>query len=171
MNSAMVDFVATGVQITRRRTRGHDLLDIPYTMFAVGWVVGSTQLHYLAPVHRAQILRVGSNSCLTFANFLFFDVVLDGSLMMDEIMAEELSMSSSEQVGWKKRKTPNLALANEPSTVSSTPVSNNRVVRNKPKGAQGPGAQGQKKLTHLEDVVVMMAWELLTMKQRVGALR
>ena len=43
--------------------------------------------------------------------------------------------------------------------------------RNKPKGAQGPGAQGQKQLTDLEDVVVMMAWELLTMKQRVGTLR
>ena len=31
--------------------------------------------------------------------------------------------------------------------------------RNKPKGAQGPGAQGQKQLTLLEDVVVLTAWE------------
>ena len=72
--------------------------------------------------HSSQILRVGSNRCLTFAILLFFDVVLDGSAMMDEIMAEALSMSSSEQTGWKKRKTPNLALANEPSSASSTPV-------------------------------------------------
>ena len=91
---------------------------------------------------------------------------------MDGIMAEALSMSTSEQTGWKKRKTPNLALANEPSTASSTPVSNNKVVRNKPKGTQGgPGALGQKQTAHLEDVVVKMAWELLIMKQKVGALR
>ena len=79
-------------------------------------------------------------------------------------MAKALSMSSSEQAGWKKRKTPNIALANEPSTASSTPVSKYRGSRNKPEGAQEPGAQGQKQLTHLEDVVVMMTWELLTLK-------
>ena len=80
-------------------------------------------------------------------------------------------MSSNEQAGWKKRKTPNIAIANEPSTVSSTPVSNSRGSRNKPKRAQGPGAQGQRQTTPLEDVVVMMAWEILTIKQKVGALR
>ena len=162
------------------------LLDISYTIHcqcrfrpvvslpllcAVGWVVMSIQLHFLADAHCFLILRVGSNRCLTFAIFLIFDVAFVGSAMMDEIMADALSMSSSEQTGWKKRKTPNLALANEPSTASSTPVSNYRGSRNKPKGAQGPGAPGQKQITHLEDVVVLMAWELLTMKQRVGALR
>ena len=80
-------------------------------------------------------------------------------------------MLSNEQTGWKKRKTPNLAISNEPSTASSTPVSNSRGFRNKPKGAQGPGAQGQRQTTHLEDVVVMMTWEILTIKQKVGASR
>ena len=79
-------------------------------------------------------------------------------------MAEALGMSSNEQTGWKKRKTPNLAISNEPSTASSTPVSNSRGSRNEPKGAQGTGIQGQRQLTHLEDVVVMMAWEILTIK-------
>ena len=86
-------------------------------------------------------------------------------------MAEALSVSSNGQAGWKKRKTPNIAIANEPSTASSTPVSNSRGSRNKPEGAQGPGSQGQKQITHLEDVVVMMAWEILTLKQKLGALR
>ena len=35
----------------------------------------------------------------------------------------------------------------------------------------GPGAKGQKQTTNLEDVVVMMAWEIWTIEQKVGALR
>ena len=66
-------------------------------------------------------------------------------------MDEAFGMSSKEQTGWKKRKTPNLVITNESSTASCTPD------------------QGQRQLTHLEDVLIMMAWEILTMKQRVGA--
>ena len=77
-------------------------------------------------------------------------------------MDEAFGMSTNEQAGWKKRKTPNLAISNEASTASSTPVANTRGSRNKPKGAQGTAAQGPKQLIHLEDVVIMMAWEILT---------
>ena len=75
-------------------------------------------------------------------------------------MDEAFGMSTNEQAGWKKR-----------STASSTLVANTRGSRNKPKGTQGTVAQGPKQLIHLEDVVTMMAWEILTMKQKVGALR
>ena len=44
-------------------------------------------------------------------------------------------------------------------------------VQDKPAGARGPGAQGQRQITHLEDVVTMMAWEILMIKQKMGALR
>ena len=73
---------------------------------------------------------------------------------MEEIMDEAFGMSTNEQTGWKKRKTPNLAISNEASTASSTPVANTRGSRNKPKGVQGTAAQGHKQLTHLEDVVI-----------------
>ena len=86
-------------------------------------------------------------------------------------MDEAFGMSSNEQTGWKKRKTPNLDISNEANAASSTPVANTRGSRNKPNGAQGTAAQGHKQLTHLEDVVIMMAWEILTIKQSVGALR
>ena len=86
-------------------------------------------------------------------------------------MDEAFGMSTNEQAGWKKRKTPNLAISNEASTASSTPVANSRSSRNKQAGTRGPSAQGPKQLIHLEDVVIMMAWEILTIKQRMGALR
>ena len=56
------------------------------------------------------------------------------------------------------------------STASSAPVANTRGSRIKPKGAQGTAAQGPKQLIHLEDVVIMMAWEILTIKQKVDRL-
>ena len=86
-------------------------------------------------------------------------------------MDEAFEMATNEQVEWKKRKIPNLAISNEASTASSTPVASTRSSRNKLAGARGPGAQGQRQTTHLEDVVTMMAWEILMMKQKMGALR
>ena len=80
-------------------------------------------------------------------------------------------MATNEQAGWKKRKTPNLAISHEASTASSTPVASSRSSRNKQAGSRGPGAQGQRQITHLEDVITMMAWEILMMKQKMGALR
>ena len=69
-------------------------------------------------------------------------------------MDEAGGMATNEQAGWKKRKTPNLAISHEASAASATPVANTRGSRNKPKGAQGTAAQGHKQLTHLEDVVI-----------------
>ena len=86
-------------------------------------------------------------------------------------MDEAFGMATNEQAGWKKRKTPNLAISHEASTASSTPVASTRSSRNKPAGTRGPGAQGQRQITHLEDVITMMAWAILTMKQKMGALR
>ena len=74
-------------------------------------------------------------------------------------------MATNEQAGWKKRKTPNLAISHEASSASSTPVASSRSSRNKKAGTRGPGAQGQRQITHLEDVITMMAWEILMMKQ------
>ena len=86
-------------------------------------------------------------------------------------MDEAGGMATNEQTGWKKRKTPNLAISHEASTASSTPVASSRSSRNKQAGNKGPGAQGQRQITHLEDVITMMAWEILMMKQKMGALR
>ena len=91
--------------------------------------------------------------------------------MMDGIMDAVGGMATNEQVGWKKRKTPNLAISNDASAASSTQVASTRSSRNKPAGARGPSAQGQRQITHLEDVITMMAWEILMMKQKMGALR
>ena len=85
-------------------------------------------------------------------------------------MAEALGMSSNEQTGWKKLKTPNLAMSNDPSTASSTPVSNTRVPETSQKELWEQVPR-DRQLTHLEDVVVLMAWEILKIKQKVGALR
>ena len=41
-------------------------------------------------------------------------------------MDEAGGMATNEQTGWKKRKTPNLAISNEASTASSTPVASSR---------------------------------------------
>ena len=41
-------------------------------------------------------------------------------------MDEAFGMSTNEQTGWKKRKIPNLAISNEASTASSTPVASTR---------------------------------------------
>ena len=87
---------------------------------------------------------------------------------MDAIMDEAFGMATNEQAGWKKRKTPNLAISHEASTASSTPVASTRSSRNKLAGARCPGAQGQRQTTHLEDVVTMMAWEILMIKQTMS---
>ena len=84
-------------------------------------------------------------------------------------MEEAFGMATNEQTGWKKRKIPNLAISNEASTASSTSVASTRSSRNKPAGARGPSAQGQRQTTHLEDVVTMMSWEILMIKQNNGS--
>ena len=86
-------------------------------------------------------------------------------------MDEAFGMATNEQAGWKKRKTPNLAISQEASTASSTPVASSRSSRNKQAGTRGPGVQAQRQITHLEDVITMMAWEILMLKQKMGALR
>ena len=90
---------------------------------------------------------------------------------MDAIMDEAGGMATNEQTGWKKRKTPNLATSHEASTASSAQVASSRSSRSKQAGNKGPVAQGQRQITHLEDVTTMMAWEILMMKQKMGALR
>ena len=85
-------------------------------------------------------------------------------------MDEAFGMVTNEQAGWKKKKTPNLAISLEASTASSNPVASSRSSRNEQAGTRGPGAQGQRQITHLADVITLMAWEILMMKQKNGSI-
>ena len=89
---------------------------------------------------------------------------------MEAIMDEACGMATNEQAGWKKRKTPNLAISHEASTASSTPVASSRSSRNRQAGTRGPGAQGQRQITHLEDVITMMAWGNPDKKAKSGSI-
>ena len=62
--------------------------------------------------------------------------------MMDEIMDEAFGMSSNEQTGWKKRKTPKLAITNEASTASPTPVAHTRSFQEHAKRSSGNSCSG-----------------------------
>ena len=66
------------------------------------------------------------------------------------------------QAGWKKRKTPSMAIASEPGTASSTIVSNSSGSNNKPKGAQGHVLRASD--TPL--IWKMLWWEILTINKK-----
>ena len=57
-------------------------------------------------------------------------------------MDEAFDMSTNEQAGWKKRKIPNLAISNEASTASSTPVASTRGFQEQAQRSPGNSCSG-----------------------------